>query len=193
MTKNTLLVRLISAATVTLLFSMPAVAQEDGCVTEASPASLAGRASPLDSIAFPVGDQTVRVCYGRPVARGRTMIGESAVPFGRLWRTGANEPAMIHTPVSLSIAGIQVAPGTYSLYTEPNESEWGIIVNRSYSQWGHEGQYTSEVAAQEVGRGTAPVSSLTDHVEQFTITHSAGHLVLTWENTEVRIPISTSS
>lgn len=194
MTMRTTLVRFVVAPVMATLFvAAPVLAQEDGCVTEAGPEALAGRASPLDSISFSVDGQTVKVCYGRPVARGRTMIGGSAVPLGQLWRTGANEPAMIHTPVALSIAGVQVGPGTYSLYTVPGESEWEIIVNRSYAQWGHEGRYTPEVAAQEVGRGNAPVSSPAEYRESFTITHSAGHLVLEWENTQVRVPVSSAS
>ncbi|HSG78292.1 MAG TPA: DUF2911 domain-containing protein, partial [Acidimicrobiia bacterium] len=66
-----------------------AVAQETGCVTAASADDLAGRPSPLDSVSFQIDGHTLQVCYSRPSARGRTMIGGSAVPFGRLWRTGA--------------------------------------------------------------------------------------------------------
>jgi hypothetical protein len=60
-----------------------------------------GRQSPLDSLTFTVANQTVKVCYGRPSARGRTMIGGQGVPYGKLWRTGANEPTVIFTPVAL--------------------------------------------------------------------------------------------
>ena len=54
------------------------------------------RKSPLDSTSFTVGGKTVKVCYGRPSLRGRQMLGGEAVPFGQIWRTGANEPTMIH-------------------------------------------------------------------------------------------------
>ena len=98
------------------------------------------RTSPYDSTAIPLGDTQVLICYGRPSLRGRTMIGGQNVPYGRLWRTGANEPTILHTPVPLEIAGIMVEPGSYSLYTIPGEDEWTLIVNRSTSQWGVEGQ-----------------------------------------------------
>lgn len=151
------------------------------------------RPSPLDSVMFDVAGQRVKVCYGRPSARGRTMVGGESVPYGKLWRTGANEPTMIHTPVKLDIAGITVEPGSYSLYTVPGESEWEVIVNRSITQWGHESRYTDEVRAQEVGRAKVPNGHLDEHVETFTISAepaSGGvNLVLRWEHTEVVIPV----
>jgi hypothetical protein len=156
-----------------------------------------GRQSPLDSLTFTAGGKRVKVCYGRPSARGRTMIGGQGVPYGKLWRTGANEPTVIFTPVSLEIAGVTVEPGRYSLYTVPGEKEWEVIVNRSTSQWGHENSYTDEVRAQEVGRGKAPAEKLTAPVETFTITAEPAsgdiqRLVLTWEKTKVAIPVKVA-
>jgi hypothetical protein len=154
----------------------------------------AGRPSPLDSLTFSVGSGTVKVCYGRPSLKGRHMLGGEAVPHGKLWRTGANEPTIFYTPIKLVVAGIAVAPGLYSLYTVPGEREWQVIVNRSTSQWGHESRYTKEVKAQEVGRGKAPAERIGTPVETFTIraepaTGSARSLVLEWENTRVKIPV----
>jgi DUF2911 family protein len=156
-----------------------------------------GRQSPLDSLKFTVAKSTVKLCYGRPSARGRTMIGGQGVPYGKLWRTGANEPTVIFTPVALEIARIKVEPGKYSLYTVPGEKEWEIIVNRSTSQWGHENSYTKEVKAQEVGRGKVPAEKLTAPVETFTIAPDPAsgemqRLVLTWEKTRVAIPIQAA-
>jgi hypothetical protein len=156
-----------------------------------------GRQSPLDSLTFTVAKQTVKVCYGRPSARGRTMIGGKGVPYGKLWRTGANEPTVIFTPLALEIAGIKVPPGKYSLYSVPGEKEWEIIVNRSTSQWGHENEYTKEVQAQEVGRGKVPAERLSAPVETFTIgpdpaSGETQRLVLTWEKSRVAIPIKAA-
>jgi hypothetical protein len=150
-----------------------------------------GRQSPLDSLTFTVAKQTVKVCYGRPSARGR------AVPYGKLWRTGANEPTVIFTPVALEIAGVKVPPGKYSLYSVPGEKEWEIIVNRSTSQWGQENSYTKEVQAQEVGRGKASAEKHSDAIETFTIAAhpaqgEAQHLMLLWEKTRVAIPIKAA-
>jgi hypothetical protein len=153
-----------------------------------------GRQSPLDSLTFTIAKQTVKICYGRPSARGRTMIGGKGVPYGKLWRTGANEPTVIFTRVALEIAGVKVTPGKYSLYSVPGQKEWEIIVNRSTSQWGHENDYTKAVEAQEVGRGKVPAEKLSAPVEIFTISPEPAsgetqRLVLAWETTRVAIPI----
>lgn len=158
---------------------------------------LEGRSSPLDSLTFTVQGHPVKVCYGRPSARGRTMIGGASVPYGELWRTGANEPTMIHTPVALAVAGIALAPGSYSLYTVPGGREWQIVLNRSISQWGHERNYVDEVAAQEIARAGVPSHELTRHVELFTIGAESmpdgnAMLILEWERTGVRIPITAA-
>lgn len=153
-----------------------------------------GRVSPLDSISFKLGGHTVKICYGRPSARGRTMIGGEAVPYDHLWRTGANEATMIHATGGVNIAGIQVPAGSYSLYTVPGETEWEVIVNRSTSQWGREDRYTDEVRAQEVARARVRSEHVPEHIETFTMRaepqSSAGfELVLEWEHTRVRIPV----
>ncbi len=156
---------------------------------------LEGRKSPLDSLTFTLAGKQVRVCYGRPSARGRTMLG-GEIPYGKLWRTGANEPTIFFAPTPLTVAGIKVPAGVYSLYTEPGPSEWVVIVNRSISQWGHENSYTSEVKSQEVGRAKVKSEALKTPVETFTIkAEPAGEkasLLLEWEKTKVRIPVQAA-
>jgi hypothetical protein len=155
---------------------------------------VAGRQSPIDSLTFEVSGKPVKVCYGRPSARGRTMIGGKNISYGKLWRTGANEPTMIHTPVALDIAGLKVPAGTYSLYSVPGQAEWTIIVNRSTKQWGEEHGYTDAVKAQEVGRATVKAESVATPIETFTIraepaAGGASALVLEWEKARVRVPV----
>lgn len=157
--------------------------------------NLAERPSPLDSLTFQVGGHAVKICYGRPSARGRTMIGGQNVPFDKLWRTGANEPTMIHTLGPISVAGVPLDAGSYSLYTVPGASEWAVVLNRSITQWGHESQYRGEVAAAEVGRGTVPSEEMSEHVETLTFRAEPGPgggatLILEWEHTRVRIPVA---
>lgn len=183
-------------ASLPLISPHPRPAQEPlACVTmNTANLPLATRQSPLDSISFTVGTAKVKVCYGRPSAKGRTMIGGTPVPFGKLWRTGANEPTMIHTTGPITVAGIAVPAGSYSLYTIPGEKEWHVIVNRSISQWGHEGRYTPEVKAQELTpHGTAQARAMAQPVEMFTIRSEShgnmAHLILEWEKTRVEIPI----
>ena len=153
-----------------------------------------GRKSPLDSISFTVSKQPVKVCYGRPSSRGRVMLGGKDVPYGKLWRTGANEPTILFAPIPLSVAGLLVPPGVYSLYTVPGPKEWEIIVNRSIAQWGKEDQYTDAIKAQELGRAKVKSEQLATPLETFTIRaepagSDAKALVLEWEKTRVRIPI----
>lgn len=174
-----------------------AVAQASlACVTmNTDHLPLATRKSPLDSLSFTVGTAQVKLCYGRPSANGRTMVGGSSVPFGKLWRTGANEPTMIHTTGPITIAGVAVPAGSYSIYTIPDPKQWHVIVNRSITQWGHESQYTEQVKAQEVGHGFATPSALSAPVEQFTIRQEAGtggavNLLLEWEKIRVTVPVA---
>jgi hypothetical protein len=153
---------------------------------------VAGRKSPLDSLTFKVSNQPIKVCYGRPSSRGRVMLGGKDVPYGTLWRTGANEPTIFSAPVTLKVAGIAVPAGTYSLYTVPGRTEWEIIVNRSISQWGKEDNYTAKVKAQELGRAKVKSESVTSPIETFTIRAEPdgnnANLVLEWEKTRVKIP-----
>lgn len=164
-----------------------------------------GRTSPYDSVSIDLGEGTAKVCYGRPALKGRTMIGGDAVPFDTLWRTGANEPTTIHLNVPARIAGLDVEPGSYSLYTIPREgTQWTLIVNRSTAQWGHESTYTDEVRAQEVGRVDVRAEAIEPKVEQLTIRAveegeseneevggaGAQGLLLEWQNTRLHIPIT---
>src|SRR6185295_16329236 len=155
---------------------------------------VAGRKSPLDSLTFSVKGKPVKLCYGRPSSRGRVMIGGPEVPYGKLWRTGANEPTIFCTPVTLDLAGLKVPLGKYSLYSVPGAKDWEIIVNRSTTQWGKEDQYTEKVKAQEVGRAKVPVETVAQPIETFAIRAEppkgdAQALVLEWEKTRVRLPV----
>ena len=166
------------------------------CSTQPGSQPLSERASAFDSARISVGTAIAQVCYSRPAAKGRTVFG-TLVPYDKLWRTGANEPTILHTPVAAEIAGIRVDPGSYSLYTIPGESQWTVIVNRSITQWGHEGTYTPAVQAQEVGRAQVPVQRMDSHVETFTIraepAAGGSDMLLEWERTRVAIPVRAVS
>ena len=171
------------------------------CRTQPGSEAVSERKSPFDSARIDIAGRAAQVCYSRPSTQGRVIFGSDTtattgaplVPYGRLWRTGANEPTVLHLPFPAELAGIALAPGSYSLYTIPGETEWTVIVNRSTSQWGHEARYTAEVEAQEAGRASVPVERLDQHVESFTIrsepTAGGADLLLEWERTRVRIPI----
>lgn len=154
--------------------------------------ALEGRASPYDSTLFTIAGEEAKLCYGRPSVRGRQIFGD-LVPYDTLWRTGANEPTIIHLPVDATVAGIPLEAGSYSIYTVPDREEWQVVVNSSTEQWGHESQYVDEVRAQEVARATVPATSTEEPVETFNIHAEVADpgvdLVLEWESTRVRIPV----
>jgi hypothetical protein len=171
-----------------------AAAQDQACPFRAGMA-LATRPSPLDSVSFQVAGHVVKVCYGRPSLKGRTMIGGEAVPYGKVWRTGANETTKLIATAPLSVGGIEIPAGMYALYTVPGETEWDVIVNRSYQQWGHESTYSDSVKAQEVGRAKVKVETLAAPIEQFTIRpepqpDGSAQLVLEWQTTRVRVLVA---
>src|SRR5256885_8017059 len=112
-------------ATLTLAQAQPGNGQAASftCWIRGPADKLAERPSPLDSSAVQLGGGTIKLCYGRPSARGRKVMGE-LVPFGQPWRLGANEATSIHLPFAAEIAGVRVEPGTYTLYVIPGASKW---------------------------------------------------------------------
>ncbi len=157
------------------------------------------RPSPMGSVSFAVGDTRVKVCYGRPASRGRRMIGGRYVPFGQLWRTGADEPTTIISTGTLEIAGVQVPAGQTSLYTVPGPETWEVILNRSTTQWGIESEYTDAIKAKELGRAILASETTVAPLERLTLfaearpKHQGVDLTLRWESTSVRIPILPGS
>jgi hypothetical protein len=155
------------------------------------------RQSPLDSVQVALGGGTVKVCYGAPSARGRTMIGGDAIPFGTLWRFGANEPTTLHTTVPLNIGGVQVPAGSVVLYALPDRGHWEVFVTASTGHWGN--GITPEVRAQEIGSlhgvptrpADAPVETL--RFSFGAVNGNATTLVMEWESTRLEIPIRAAA
>ena len=162
------------------------------------------RESPHDVLRFTVDGRPALLCYGRPSVRGRRIFGE-LVPYGQLWRTGANEPTTLHLPFAADVAGLPLPRGRYALYSVPGETDWVLVVNGSTRQSGRTREergrrgrlfpnaYTEAVARAEVGR-RAVESTRVDHVEQLSIEAEPGAagsttLLLSWEEVQLRIPI----
>ncbi len=153
-----------------------------------SPSSYRPRVSPMETLDLTVGGRAVRVCYGRPAARGRVVFG-TLVPYGALWRLGANEPTRLYTQDSLAIGGAALGPGRYSLYAIPERGQWTVFVNRSTFHWGN--MLTERVRSAEVASFTVPVETAADEVERLTIRAEEGRgMIIEWERTVVRIPVS---
>jgi len=134
---------------------------------------------------------TVKICYGRPSRRGRTIMG-GLVPFGEPWRLGANEATAIHIPSAGAIAGVAVEPGWYSLYTVPGETEWSVVVNGEARRWGI--PIDESVRARDVGSARIEAEAAGSLVEKLTIGFERregdrADLVARWERTAIRIPV----
>lgn len=186
----------VAAATALTLAPGDAAAQtgEQCWVQGGDFASTAERPSPMGVVSIPMHGQEATLCYGRPSAKGRAVMG-GLVPFGQPWRMGANEPTQLHLPFGATVGGrngIEVEPGSYSVYVIPGEEEWEIVLNRQVERWGI--PLNADVRADDVGSVTRPVAATDAPVEQFTVTWDAhgdmmGHLVMEWENTRVELPI----
>ena len=179
------------AALIAALAPSGATAQSATCQFRGAPDALAERPSPLDSVDIRLGDGSAKLCYGRPSARGRTMIGGED-PYGSPWRLGANEPTTLHLPFPATIGGVDVQPGSYSLYAIPEESVWTIVVNGNTNRWGI--PISPDVRREDIGSFEVRPSRAPDHVETLTLrfegSGSTGALVFAWENTTFRIPIA---
>jgi len=172
-----------------LPLALAAQTPPQACTHRGTAEQIAQRPSPLDSVELAVAGGTIKVCYGRPSARGRTMLGGNN-PYGQPWRLGANEPTRIFVPFAAEIAGVRVEPGEYSLYVVPTATSWEVHVNKAVDRWGI--PIDEKVMAQDVGKGTVPVETLDQPVETLTLQLVAGpptDLVVTWEKVRVRIPI----
>ena len=145
--------------------------------------------SPRDSAVQVVGDARVVVDYGRPSKRRRKEIFGVLVPYGVIWRTGANEATHLRTDRDLMIGTLRVPRGTYTLWTIPERTQWTLIVNRQTGQWGTEYDST-----QDLGRVPMEALSLEEPVEQLTIAIEAGKngsgvLRMSWDTTQASVPI----
>jgi hypothetical protein len=158
--------------------------------TWSSPATWMLGASPMGSTDIQVEGATLRICYGRPAAGGRTMLGGSRVPYGQIWHTGANEPTTLITPTGAVIAGVEIPPGRVVLYTVPGPETWEIILNASRTRWEIDSEYT-EIRASELGRAIVPSERSGHFVERLTFSPDSGGVVLEWEWTRVRIPVAS--
>ena len=143
--------------------------------------------SPRAAEEIAVGSGQVKVEYSRPFARGRKIFG-GLVPWGTVWRTGANAATTLKTNVELKLGDVVVPKGTYTLYTLPGEKSWKLIVNRQTGQWGTEYDRKMDLARIEM-----KVESRPDVLEAFTIAFLPedafkGTLRISWEKLTLSVP-----
>ena len=163
------------------------------------------RPSPMGTARITVDDTYIRVVYSRPYKRGRDNIfgtaeSEALVPFGEIWRTGANEATEITLTGDVEVDGRPLAAGTYSLFTVPGPEAWTVHFNSTLgiNGTGRRNPETDEfetvdLEATDVLMVTAAVSALDEEVEQFTIAfeeaEGGADICLNWITTAVCVPI----
>lgn len=165
------------------------------------------RPSPMGMARISLDDTYVRVIYSRPYLRGRDNIfgteeSEALVPFGKIWRTGANEATEITVTGDVLVGGERLPAGTYSVFTTPGPDQWKVHFNSELGLSGTvrfdpetrqaEQAYSPE---NDVATVTAPATAIEgDPVDQFTIsfdrTDAGADMVFQWHQTEVRVPIA---
>ena len=133
------------------------------------------------------GGNTITVDYSSPRMRGRKVFGE-LVPYGKVWRTGANEATKLVTDESLNtVEGTSIPAGSYTIFAVPNPDKWTVIINKHTKEWGIPYKYESE----ELARVPMSVTRLSSPIENFTIsfdsTDGSCTMRMSWENTQASI------
>jgi hypothetical protein len=144
-------------------------------------------ASPACTLKQRIGLTDIEIVYSRPGIKDRTIFG-GLVPYGKVWRTGANAATKITFSTPVKLNGTDIPAGTYALFTIPGEDEWTIIINKGAAQWGAF-QYDEKA---DVARFKATPSRLGRPMETFVIEFTdirdeSARLNLVWENTLVPI------
>jgi len=144
--------------------------------------------SPAETAKFDQNGLTVQVDYCRPYKKEREIFGK-LLPYGQVWRTGANEATIFDAKQDIKIADKTLKAGKYTLWTIPNVDKWTIILNSETGQWG-----TNYDEKKDVLRVDVQAGKIAETVEQFKLefaaTTTGTDMILRWENTEVKVPIS---
>src|ERR1700689_963189 len=135
------------------------------------------------------GGKTIKTDYSSPRMKGRKIYGD-LVPYGKVWRTGANEATTFVTSADVTVGGKTVPAGSYTIFTVPTADKWTLIVNKKTGEWGIPYKYESA----ELVRVDMKVSKLPSPLENFTIGYaksgSGCTLQIDWETTRASVDIS---
>lgn len=137
-----------------------------------------------------IGYTEIEIDYFRPNLNNRTAFG-GLVPYGEVWRTGANNNTTIDFSTDVLVGGKPLAQGKYSLYTIPGKTSWDVIFYKTTENWGNPKKWEESQIALKVN---VPTINLKDKVETFTIDFANvnvnnGDLVIAWENTKVNVKV----
>lgn len=162
------------------------------CIVTASQAQVKMPApSTSQSVKQAFGLGEVEITYARPNKSGRTIFGD-LVPYGKLWRTGANAATVVKFTDDVIIGGKTLPAGSYALYTIPNKSEWEIIFNKGFKNSGIVGyDQADDVVRMKVPAKKSAVSTETFTIEVADVKNETCNIQINWENTVVNIPVKT--
>jgi len=149
-----------------------------------------GKPSPAESASCDLGGgKSVKTDYSSPRMKGRKIYGD-LVPFGQVWRTGANEATTFVASSDVMVGGKAVPAGSYTIFTVPTASKWTLIINKKTGEWGIPYKYESD----ELARIDMKASKLPSPLENFTISYaqagSSCTLQIDWESTRASVDIS---
>jgi len=131
----------------------------------------------------------VKVNYGQPSKKGRVIFG-GLEPYGKVWRAGANNATEITFEKDVKFGGKAIKAGTYTLFVNPNEKEWTIILNSELNQWG--AYKYEEIKGKDVIQVTVPIKKLDAVVEKLTYRFTDKNaLIIEWDQTQVTIEITS--
>jgi hypothetical protein len=135
-----------------------------------------------------VGKALITIDYSRPLQRGRVLVG-GLIPYGQVWRTGANAATQLTTSAPIKLAGVALDSGTYTLWTMPTKDGVQLIINREHGQWG-----TEYNAQYDIARVPMKVATREASVEEFTILvdSATSRLVMEWGPFRWSAPMSES-
>lgn len=148
--------------------------------------------SPSSKLEQAVGLSDVTVEYSRPGMRGRTIFGD-LVPYGKVWRTGANQNTKVTFSTDVTIDGKELKKGTYALYTKPGKTSWEVIFYSDANNWGNPRKWDDKKVALST---TVKADMMPMKIETFTmtiddITNNSAVLGLLWENAYVGVKFNT--
>jgi hypothetical protein len=190
---RTLALAIALVAAATLVSSTSAMAQ-------AAKKKQGPRISPHETITATIDGSEVKLVYGRPYSKKPgtdevRKIWGGLVPYGKVWRTGADEATLLTTAAPIEIGGTSLPAGTYSLFTVPDEDGTAkLVINKKTGQWGIPYNEASE-KANELARIDLKKSTLDKNVDQFTMaiepqTGGGGELKMMWETTQYAVPFT---
>jgi hypothetical protein len=141
-----------------------------------------------DTVHAQIGNATFAIDYGRPLLRGRKLLGD-VIPYDYVWRTGANAATQFSTSVPIKLAGMQVPAGAYTLFTAPHASGVDLIVNKQTGEWGTEYNHSLDLGTAKITSevATAPVEKFTMSIVPTDSRH--GNLILEWGSFKWIAPI----